>query len=248
MRVTRLFLDQPISTGLTLTIGDERAHYLGRVLRAKAGQTVELFNGDGNVHLAEIEAIGRKEVTVLVQSTTQGLARSACDIRLLQAVSRNEKMDWVIQKAVELGVAAIQPVHTKRSVMQLDEKRAGKRLLHWQAIAMNAAQQCGRSELPDLHAPVSLDALATHKAADRLRLIAQPDADITLDQLDQNAVSMGQNIDLMIGPEGGFESGETALLKEAGFLAFRFGERILRTETAAISLITLLQYKFGDLG
>lgn len=246
MRTIRLYYDAPIKTGSELTLTGPQAHYLGRVLRARSGDRVQLFNGSGEDYLAEVRQIDRRQVQLRVTAATEACAESPCRITLLQGLSRGEKMDLTIQKSVELGVHAIQPVVTARSVVRLDEQRAEKRLAHWHSVAVHAAQQCGRSQLTPVLAPLTLTEALHAAASQTLRLTAHPGAAQPLAAVLNRSAPAPTSLALLIGPEGGFEDEELDQAEQTSFLRVAAGPRILRTETAAISLLGLLQYCFGD--
>ncbi|MEM7765556.1 MAG: 16S rRNA (uracil(1498)-N(3))-methyltransferase [Pseudomonadota bacterium] len=243
MRTTRLFHDTPLSADSAMTLDGTAAHYLGRVLRARVGHTLELFDGSGQVFEASITALSRREVSLAIGQSRPGLAPSPCRVTLWQALSRNEKMDWVMQKAVELGVSALQPVTTEHSTAAPVDEKLGKRMAHWQAVIIGAAQQCGRSELPALGRPASL-AAAPLAEADSLNVFAHPGAPVTL--TDVLSDTTADSITLAVGPEGGFSESDTAALRDRDFTAVSAGPRILRTETAAISLLAAIQAARGD--
>jgi 16S rRNA (uracil1498-N3)-methyltransferase len=175
---------------------------------------------------------------------------SPLQVTLLQALARGEKMDWVLQKATELGVARIVPVATERSVVQLDGERAGRRLEHWQGIVAAACEQCGRNRLPEVLSPRSLEAacelVATSPAS--VRLVLAPGATASLAAAASAAEAGGSEVALLIGPEGGLSDGELRLAAQVGFVAVAMGPRVLRTETASIAALGVLQLVAGDFG
>ncbi|MEM7612252.1 MAG: 16S rRNA (uracil(1498)-N(3))-methyltransferase [Pseudomonadota bacterium] len=247
MPIKRLFANQPLSPGQRIALDTDAAHYVGRVLRARVGDKLALFNDDGHEYIANIDALAKRELHVSIESRHTPAVESPIAITLLQALSRHEKMDWVIQKSVELGVSAIQPVITERSVMQLDASRAEKRLSHWQSVAIHAAQQSGRCRLTKIAPPLQLNEALATDAGTELALVATPTADQTLSHVltqRPGAASLG----ILVGAEGGLTESEVASAKQAGFAACRSGPRVLRTETAAISLIAIAQYALGDIG
>ncbi|MEM6808852.1 MAG: 16S rRNA (uracil(1498)-N(3))-methyltransferase [Pseudomonadota bacterium] len=248
MPVKRLFVDQPIAAGSTLALDGAAAHYLGRVLRARVGNTVQVFNGDGREFAAEMTRITRDAVVLDVHDAVAAAPEPRVAITLMQALSRNEKMDLAIQKAVELGVHSIRPVAVERSVMRLDDTRTARRTEHWQQVAVHAAQQCGRAVVPEVHAPATLGDALNASADVGLGIVADPQAAQSLgDCLDK----AGDGVDaarLLVGPEGGLTADEIALATTSGLHAVRAGPRVLRTETAALALVTVLQWRFGDLG
>lgn len=235
-----------IHTSMTLPIGeeiqlDERAsHRLVRVLRRRVGDTVVLFNGDGTEARAELLAVDGHACRVRIDDRVPVDRESALRIHLVQAVAKGDKMDWVVQKAVELGVAAIHPVLTEHGDVRLDAVRAEKRRMRWQDIVIGACEQCGRTRVPTVHLPVPLMSWTPPPA---VGLMLEPDASEAF-----GSMECLDTVSLAIGPEGGFGSNDRRLLIEAGFRSVRFGPRVLRTETAAAAAMAVLQSRFGDLG
>ncbi|MEO0345635.1 MAG: 16S rRNA (uracil(1498)-N(3))-methyltransferase [Pseudomonadota bacterium] len=248
MPVKRLFVDQPLAAGSTLALDGATAHYLGRVLRARLGNTVQIFNGNGHEFAAEITRITRDAIVLDVHETVAAAPEPRIAITLMQALSRNEKMDLAIQKAVELGVSSIRPVAVERSVMRLDDSRTVRRTEHWQQVAVHAAQQCGRAVVPEVHAPVTLGEALDSSADVGFGIVADPEA---AQSLHDCLCGAGDGVDaarIMVGPEGGLTADEIALATASGLHAVHAGPRVLRTETAALALVTVLQWHFGDLG
>jgi 16S rRNA (uracil1498-N3)-methyltransferase len=241
-RVPRVFVPGPIAAGQRLKLEGEAAAHLGRVLRARSGDAVVLFDGRGPEHEAEIVTAGRRGIELMVGAGRDAGRESPLQLVLLQGISRPERMDWVLRKAAELGVVSLRPVMAERSVVKLDAERAARRLHHWQAILVSACEQCGRNRLPELLEPLPLDAaLSAHAGAQGVLL--DPEADRGPDSL---PVPTGP-LCLLVGPEGGLDVRERAAAHAAGYIGVRLGPRILRTETAAIAGIALLQARFGDL-
>ena len=247
MPIKRLFVEHPLAAGARLVLDGDAAHYLGRVLRARPGDPLTVFNGDGAEYAATVHDLARGSVTLDVSTTIDAMAEPPVAITLLQALSRNEKMDVAIQKAVELGAAEIRPVAVERSVMRLDDERAARRAAHWRQVAVHAAQQCGRAIVPAVHAPVPLDDVL---AAGGLGfgIVADPDAGQTLATTLAGAPRERARISLLVGPEGGLTAQEIAAAAAAGMRPSRAGPRVLRTETAAVALLAILQWHFGDFG
>ncbi|GGJ09535.1 16S rRNA (uracil(1498)-N(3))-methyltransferase [Halopseudomonas pertucinogena] len=240
MRISRFYLDAPLASGEQSLEGD-LAHYIGRVLRLGPGAPVQIFNGSGQEWPGEILDVSKREVRLALGAPVSGLAESPLQIHLGQAVSRGERMDWAIQKAVELGVAEITPLFTERCEVRLQGERADKRQQHWQQIAVSACEQCGRSRVPAIHAPVALADWLTGLQAD-LKLVLHHRTDQDLRSLPAPAT-----LGLLIGPEGGLSAGEIDLAEAAGFHAARFGPRVLRTETAPVVAVGIAQHLWGDL-
>lgn len=241
-RVPRVFVPGPVVAGERLKLDGEAAAHLGRVLRARAGDAVILFDGRGAEFEAEIVTASRRGIELVIGAGRDAGRESPLQLVLLQGISRAERMDWVLRKAAELGVASLRPVMTERSVVRLDAERAARRLQHWQAILVSACEQCGRNRLPELLEPLLLDAaLSAHASAQGVLL--DPEADRGPESLPAPAGLLC----LLVGPEGGLDARERAAARAAGYIGVRLGPRILRTETAAIAGIVLLQARFGDL-
>lgn len=242
---SRLFVEDTLASGMQLTLADELAHYVGRVLRLKAGDALTLFDGRGGEFAATVSAVSKNGVVVTTGQKSSRERESPLSIHLVQAVSRGERMDFVVQKATELGVVRVTPVMSEFSVVKLDGSKRDKRARHWQRIAQSACEQSGRNRVPDIGEPCTfgewLQSLAADKA--RLRLLLEPSAPATLATVRATPVA----VDLLIGPEGGLSEREVEQALAAGFIAVRFGPRILRTETAAIAAIAALQARWGDL-
>ncbi len=244
MSINRIYIEETINVGDQIVVRGDRAHYISRVLRLRSDDVLILFDGSGAEFPALIRSLARDRVDVSITDRIERSAESPLAVTLLQGISRGERMDFVIQKATEVGVTRIIPVRTEFSVVRLDEKRAAKRLLHWRSVAASACEQCGRNRLPDIDLPASLPALlGDFRQRAATKLILKPDADQTLGsaRIDDNKVVV------LIGPEGGFSDTEYDNATAAGFSAVRCGPRILRTETAAVAVLAALQALHGDL-
>ncbi|MEL7312197.1 MAG: 16S rRNA (uracil(1498)-N(3))-methyltransferase [Pseudomonadota bacterium] len=240
----RLFIEGPLGDNTAHTLDADDAHYLGRVLRARVGDSLTVFDRDGKTGEARIAQLARRHAELEIGTLTVVDDRSPVRTTLLQALSRSNKIDWVIQKAVELGVDEIRPVATERSAMRVDELRADHKLAHWRKIAIGACQQCGRVRLPEIHSPETLDLSLQHTIAD-VRLVASPVATVPLRERLQTPAAA--SVALLVGPEGGLSEDEIRQCDAAGWQPVRAGRRVLRTETAAISLLSIVQYAWGDL-
>lgn len=244
MRVRRVFVDDELQDGRDIELPAETVNYLRNVLRLKDGQPLELFNGRGRRASGQL-SLARREASVRIEASEPSPTESVVPITLLAALAKGEKMELVIQKAVELGVTAIAPVETERSVLELKGARAEKRIARWRQIMINACEQCGRDTLPEIEPIRSLaDALAT--AAAPLRLVLDPRAERPLTELRDQPRPEG--VALLVGPEGGLTADEVATAVDHGFRALTLGPRVLRAETAAITGVAILQYQWGDLG
>lgn len=242
MRIPRLWVPTVLETGALVPLPSETVHYLRSVLRLAIGAEVVLFDGEGCECLGQIASLGRQDGQVrLTGDSVTPLRESPLDITLLQGISRGERMDFALQKAVELGVGHIVPVVCVRTGVHLSGERAVRRQAHWQGIVAHAAAQCGRARLPTLSAVLPLAQAVTLVEAD-LRLMLEPNAEQGIGELTPTP-----SVALLIGPEGGLDLREQILAREHGFQGLRLGPRILRTETAALAAITVLQSHWGDL-
>jgi 16S rRNA (uracil1498-N3)-methyltransferase len=243
MRLNRIHTATPLTPGAQIVLTGSAANHVARVLRLRAGAPLIVFNGEGGEYRAEILQTGDKQVSVAVGEFVQGTPESPLRITLTQGIPRAERMDWALQKATELGVAAIAPIIAARSVVRLDETQGAKKLEHWRNIVIGACEQCGRSRIPQLLPPKLLrDHLATHPK-EGLRLVLSPNAPRSLSGM----TSMPAKVELLIGPEGGLDDEEVNRAQAAGYVPVKLGPRVLRTETAAITALTVLQAMWGDL-
>jgi len=241
MRTVRIYHPKPIQLGSTLLLDDDAANHVGRVLRMQTGQPLQLFNGDGNNYAVTITEVSKKQVQVQVETLVANPVESPLRIHLGQGISRGDRMDFAIQKAVELGVTEITTLFTERCGVKLDGERLAKRNEQWQKIAISACEQSGRSVVPTVHAAISLTQWLAQSTKE-LTLTLDPRASATIKTL-----APASAIRLVIGPEGGFTDHEVAITATAGFNGIQLGPRILRTETAALTAISALQLQFGDL-
>jgi 16S rRNA (uracil1498-N3)-methyltransferase len=246
MRSIRLFTDTPLEPGHAVTLPATATTHALRVLRLKSGDAVMLFNGDGHEYPARLVIAGIRDVRAEVASRESPVRESPLQVTLVQTLARGEKMDWIIQKTTELGVARVVPVTTERSEVKLDAARGEKRLDHWRAVAIAACEQCGRNVLPAIEAPVELSAwLKTTSAMEAgSRWMLHPDGATRVRDL--SAMSPATLV-LAVGPEGGFGDSDVAALRAHGFGELAMGPRILRTETAGVAAIAALQAILGDL-
>jgi 16S rRNA (uracil1498-N3)-methyltransferase len=246
MRLTRVHVEAPLSPGVELNLPENAAAHLSRVLRLSVGDDCVLFNGDGHDYLARIVAQDKRGLRVAVSTSQPVDNESPLRIVLLQGVARGEKMDLILQKATELGIAAIAPLWSQRSEVKLDAARAEKRLAHWRGVVGSACEQCGRARVPEVAAPVSLGAALDALPAGGLRLILDPEGELALASLSMQAADV--TVVLAVGPEGGWSPTDREQLRAAGFQGMKLGPRILRTETAGLAAIAALQSRLGDLG
>lgn len=237
MRLSRFFIDAPLSLGQH-DLPEAQAHYIGRVLRLAAGDAVQLFDGSGQEYRGELVEVGKKQVRVELHEHFAGLPESGLRIHLGQGLSRGERMDWAIQKAVELGVAEITPVVSERCEVRLKDERADKRLSHWRQIAISACEQCGRSVVPVIHPPTPLAQWVAVEA--ELKLVLHPVAEPLARHAPPDSLAF------LIGPEGGLSDVEVEQARTAGFYPARLGPRVLRTETAPVVALSVAQQLWGD--
>jgi len=243
MRLTRIHVPGPLTAGGEVTLPVQAGEHLTRVLRLAAGAPFVMFDGSGGEYAAEIASTG-KQVRARVLRHDPVERESPLDITLLQGVARGERMDLIVQKATELGVARIVPVLTERSVVKVDAKQRERKRAHWQSIVVSACEQCGRNRVPGVHDAVSLadalkllpdGAMRCLLGADASEALAQAAARVTVAKLV-----------LLIGPEGGLADHEEEYAQAHGFISCRLGPRIMRTETAGLAALAALQTMAGD--
>ena len=242
MRIHRLYQPDLNTSSQRLTLDKSASRYLLQVLRCKPGQQLQLFDGNGTQCEATLDGGDKNSVTVTLHTCSQINHESPLSIRLALGISKGERMDIAIQKAVELGVSEIQPVQTEFSVVNLTAERAEKRRQHWQGIIISACEQCGRNTLPRIHPVVALSDWLKQRR-DGESWLFTPDAETSL----SSQMKPMHGATLLIGPEGGLSDQEISVACANGFKALKFGPRILRTETAAIACITAIQTLWGDL-
>jgi 16S rRNA (uracil1498-N3)-methyltransferase len=241
MNLPRFYCREALSPGAHIELPEPVARHAVRVLRLPPGAPMVLFDGRGGEYLANIERIERDRVMAVLASWRDVERESSLAITLVQALQAGDKMDFTIQKAVELGVRDIVPVESRRSVLRLAGERAGKRVAHWQGVVASACEQCGRNQVP-LVAPLEkLENWLARPAHGVLRLMLAPDAEETL-----ASIRPVGEVQLLIGAEGGLDPQEVMAAKSAGFQAVRMGPRILRTETAGLAALAALQALWGD--
>lgn len=244
MRIPRIHVPLPLAPGRVVELPLQAGEHLARVLRLGQGHPLRLFNGDGGEYAGEIASLEKRVVKARVLEPVAAADReSPLRITLGQGIARGEKMDLILQKATELGVARIVPLITGRTEVRLDAERAERRLAHWHAVVASACEQCGRNRLPQLARPVRLaDWAASVAGGEDVRLVLDPAGDITARTLPATRVAT-----LAVGPEGGLSDHDHATLRQAGFRGLRLGPRILRTETAGLAALAALQALHGDL-
>ncbi|MEQ8802223.1 16S rRNA (uracil(1498)-N(3))-methyltransferase [Haliea sp.] len=242
MRVPRIFTRQPLSAGAELTLESSPSQHLARVLRMVEGDALRLFDGSGAEYCASIVSADKRQVTVAVLESEPGLAESPLRIHLGIGISRGERMDWVVQKATELGVAEISPLYTGRTAVRLRGEREERKRQHWEQVIVSACEQCGRSIIPDVHEPMALSQWLQHAAGER-RFVLHHRATAA-----PAGAQLPVSISLLVGPEGGLDEAEIGAAETAGFESLALGPRVLRTETAPLAALAILQARWGDMG
>lgn len=238
MRVPRVYLDETFTAGRTLELGAQAARHVTRVLRLRPGASLRVFDGYGVEHDAVLTQVSRERALIETGAALAVDVESPLHITLAQGISRGERMDFVMQKATELGVTRIVPVLSDRSVVRLDSKRAAKRHAHWRSIVIGACEQSGRNRLPQLDTPVSFDHWCADLPQQGLRLMLAADGQQTPRTLTRPG---DDQVSLFIGPEGGLSTRERDVLQANRFESVSLGPRILRTETAALAILAILQ-------
>lgn len=241
MREPRVYTDQPLEPGTHLTLEPAPSHHLLRVLRLMPGDRLRLFNGNGRDYLGRLQSIHQGQAVVDLESLLHEECPSPIRLHLLLGISKGERMDFALQKAVELGVTRLSPLLARRTVVQLQGRRLERRLQHWQQVMIGACEQSGRCRLPHLDPPHSLTmALKTVEGDRRLALDHRGTATLA------DIPAPTQGIALLIGPEGGLDEGEIQQARGQGFVPLRLGPRILRTETAPLAALAAIQTLWGD--
>lgn len=234
----RLFVDLPLATGTPVELPPDAAHHVARVLRMASGDPVILFDGRGGEYPSRLALEGRNSVRALVGPHVAMERESALHVTLLQGISSADRMDFTVQKAVELGVAAIQPLVTVKSVVRLSGERQAKRVEHWQRVAIAACEQCGRNRVPPVLEPVPVDRYLPPEGATKWCMA--PGGSERL------AAPLLGPVVLAVGPEAGFTADEEQVLAARGFRSLRLGERVLRTETAALAALAAINALSGE--
>jgi 16S rRNA (uracil1498-N3)-methyltransferase len=240
MPVPRIHCDQRLGPGAQFALDADAAQHVAKSLRLKAGDALVVFDGRGGEYEATIQRIDRDRVDVKVGAFREGARESALVVGLVQGLPEADKMDWIIQKATELGVAWIQPVTCERSVVRLTGERAARREAHWQRVAIAAAEQCGRTQVPDVRPTLAFPSwLATPAQVPRWML--SPDGAALATR-----AAAPSPLELVVGPEGGFSERERELLAHAACEPVSIGPRVLRTETAPLAALAAIHALWGD--
>ncbi|MDJ0877066.1 MAG: 16S rRNA (uracil(1498)-N(3))-methyltransferase [Halieaceae bacterium] len=237
----RFFTEQPLSAGDELALETGPSRHIASALRLREGTPIRLFNGAGGEYLANISAISKQTVTVAVSEFFPEDREASLPITLGVGISRGERMDLVVQKGTELGVAAIQPLVTERTEVRLKGEREQKKVRHWQQVAISACEQCGRNRLPAIAEPAPL-ARWLEGAEAELKLVLHHRSDQGLAESPAPA-----SVALLVGPEGGLSAAEIEAAEVAGFQPLTLGPRVLRTETAPLAALSILQFYWGDM-
>jgi 16S rRNA (uracil1498-N3)-methyltransferase len=241
VRLNRVYVDAGLAPGIRLELPAAAAAHLAKVLRVRNGDELVVFSGDGYEYPASVESVRGSRVAVALGAARAVDRESPLAVTLVQCIARADRMDVIVQKATELGVARIVPVQSRRGVVRLEAAQAQSKAAHWRAITASACEQCGRNRLPAVEAPRRLlDYLGTLPPGGT-RLLLEPGADA------RATAAIGGEVTLAIGPEGGLDDAEIEAFRLAGFEAMRLGPRVLRTETAAIAALVWLQGRYGDL-
>jgi len=242
VRITRLYIPDVIAEDSkpVITLNADDSRYLTKVMRYVEGDHVELFNGDGNNYSASVLSVG-KSMQVQIENVEANTTESPVSVTLVQSLAKGTKLDLVIQKATELGVHRITPVSSERSVLQVDEKRANKKAEHWIKIARSACAQCNRSVVPIIDPVIELNKWFTDHA-DEQSILIHPVANLSFKDLEAS-----RTMNILVGPEGGFSDNELQLAKNTGVSLVQCGPRVLRTETAGLAALTIVQSHIGDM-
>jgi len=244
--MNRFYHSKPININETIVMDEFASHHALKVMRLKKNDQLILFNGDGSDFTGQVVSINKRQVQVRIKSKKDIESESNIRVILLQALTTNEKMDLIIQKTTELGITEIQPIVCERSIVKIKNEKIEKKLLHWRQVSIAACEQCGRAEIPTIHKPVNIiKYLEKETESDKgTKIILSPEATKSLNNI---ILNMKQDIKVLIGPEGDFTREELNYSTQKGFLPIKIGPRILRTETTPICILSILQYKYGDI-
>ncbi|GAB2950293.1 16S rRNA (uracil(1498)-N(3))-methyltransferase [Hafnia psychrotolerans] len=243
MRIPRIYHPERLNAHSEIALCEDAANHVGRVLRMQPGQSIQLFDGSNQVFEASITQVDKKSVRVSLSEGVLSDNESPLNLHLGQVISRGEKMEFTIQKSIELGANTVTPLFSERCGVKLDGERLEKKLQQWQKIAIAACEQCGRNRIPVIRPAMQLEAWCAEQD-DSLKLNLHPRASHSINTLPLPV----NHVRLLIGPEGGLSAEEIAMTSGYGFTDILLGPRVLRTETTALTAITALQVRFGDLG
>jgi 16S rRNA (uracil1498-N3)-methyltransferase len=244
--MNRFYHSKPININETIVMDNFAAHHALKVMRLKINDQLILFNGDGSDFTGQVIRISKRQVEVSIKSKKNIKNESNLKVILLQALTSSEKMDLIIQKTTELGISEIQPIICERSIVKIKKEKIEKKLSHWLQVSIAACEQCGRAKIPTIHKPENIiKYLEKITDSDKItKIILSPEATKSLDNVTHN---MKRNIIVLIGPEGDFTKQELDFSIQKGFSPIKIGPRILRTETAPMCILSILQYKYGDI-
>jgi 16S rRNA (uracil1498-N3)-methyltransferase len=242
MRIPRIYLPLSLTVGAAVQLDDNAFSHAVRVLRLKPGAALILFNGEGRAFAAMLADVSKRDAWARVTGVLPDEMESPLRIVLAQGISRGEKMDYTLQKAVELGVATIQPLFAERGVVDLTGERLARKIQHWRGIVIGACEQCGRNRLPELPKPLALVDWLARPVEPGLRLLLDPSAARGIRGFEPPT----DGVTLLIGPEGGLSLAEIDRARAMGFTGVRLGPRILRTETAGVAALGAVQALWGD--
>jgi len=242
MKRIRLYYPAEYQLDASIELTGDAFHHGVKVMRCRVGDRLELFNGAGFVAFAELIDIQKRSAMVVIRELSEVSRESPLNTILVQAVSKGERMDWVLQKSVEIGVTTIQPVISERCNVHLDPERWQKRMLHWQRVIVSACEQCGRNHLPSLKPVINLPTWVQENSLDQI-FILHPKIGARMQTL---KVKQSKQLGFIIGPEGGFSDEEVELCISSGVKGINLGPRVLRTETAGIAVLAIAQSLWGD--
>ena len=244
--MNRFYHSKPINLNETIVMDGFASHHALKVMRLKNNDQLILFNGDGSDYTGQVINITKRQVEVSIKSKKNIGSESNLKVIILQALTSSDKMDLIIQKTTELGISEIQPIVCERSIVKIKKDKIDKKLSHWRQVAIAACEQCGRAEIPKIREPENIiKYLERVMESDKdTKIILSPEAAQSLDNIIPNSK---QAIKVLIGPEGDFTKQELDFSIQKGFSPIKIGPRILRTETAPITILSILQYKYGDI-
>ena len=244
--MNRFYHSKSININENIVMDDFAAHHALKVMRLKNNDQLILFNGDGSDYTGQVINISKHQVKVSIKSKKSIRCESNLRVILLQALTSSEKMDLIIQKTTELGISEIQPIVCERSIVKIKKEKIEKKLSHWRQVAIAACEQCGRAKIPKIHEPENIIKYLERiiESDKETKIILSPESSESLSNITS---SIKQNIKVLIGPEGDFTKQELDLSIQKGFSPIKIGPRILRTETAPICILSILQYKYGDI-
>ena len=239
MRIPNIYVPQSLTESTLVNIDGQAAQHLLKVLRMQSGDKLKLFNGDGKFYLASIAETAKKSFTAQIELAELAKTESSLTCHLGQVISRGDRMDYAVQKATEMGVNEISPLLSERCEVKLNGERAEKRRLHWLQVAISAAEQCGRATIPVIHSPIKLEDWLSSREGLSLVLHHR-------DTQNLNALEKPNLVNLLVGPEGGLTENEIKQAKDNSFISTTLGPRVMRTETAPIAALSIVQWLWGD--